>query len=72
MSVSRYRMLKEETSHLERLVEIADLTKLVQESVNPRLVVLDERVERDHVSLLCVRRLVRKVLQHLGNLRGGT
>ena len=61
-------MLKEETSHLERLVEIADLTKLVQESVNPRLVVLDEGVEGGHVCLLCVGRLVGKVLEHLRNL----
>ena len=55
-------------SYLERLVEISDLTQIVQKLIYPRLVVLHERIEGDHVRLLRIGGLVGKILQHLGNL----
>lgn len=55
--------------HLKSVVEVANLAKVVQELVDSRLVVLDERVERDHVSFLGIRRLVGQILQHFRNLK---
>lgn len=55
--------------HLELLKEVADFAELIEEGVHSSLVRLDERIQRRHVLLFCVARLVRQVLQHLGQQR---
>lgn len=59
---------KQGKTHLKSIVEIAHFAKVVQELVDPSLVILHERVQRHHILLLGVRGLVRQVLQHLRNL----
>lgn len=54
-------------THFEGVVEVAHLAQRIEESIHPLLVVLDERVQAHHILLLSVRRLVGKVLQHLGD-----
>jgi hypothetical protein len=58
------------TTNLKSVVEVSDLAQIVQELVDPRFVVLNEGVERDHVGFLRVRRFIRQILEHFGNLRG--
>jgi hypothetical protein len=53
------------TTHLQSVVEVANLAQTVEELVDPRLVILNEWIQRDHICLLCVRRLICKVLEHL-------
>lgn len=55
------------TTYLERIVKVADFAQRVQEPVHPSLVHLDKRVQRGHISLFTVTRLVREILQHLGD-----
>ena len=57
-------------AHLESLIEIADLAQAVQELIDSRLVVFDERIEGHHVLFLGIRWLVRQVLEHLRYLFG--
>jgi hypothetical protein len=54
--------------HLERIVEVGDIAKRIEELVHPRLVVVDEGLERHHVSFFGVRGLVGEVLEKLGDL----
>lgn len=49
-------------THLESIVEIADIAKSVEEKVHSRFVVVDERIQAHHVSLLGIRRLIRQIL----------
>lgn len=42
----------EGNTHLKGIVEIADFAKIVQELVDPRLIVLDKWVQGDHVGFL--------------------
>jgi len=51
--------------YLESIVEIADFAQIVQELVDARLVIFDERIEGHHILFLGIRRLVRQVLKHL-------
>ena len=44
--------LLERWTHLQGVVEVRDFTKVVQELVNPRLVILDEGVQCDHIRFL--------------------
>ena len=57
-------------TNLKSVVEVSDLAQVVQKLVDPRLVVFNERIERDHVGFLRVRRFVRQILEHFGDLRG--
>lgn len=67
-SQKSFWMIHAGRTHLKSVVEVSDLAEVVQELVDPRLVVLHERVQRHHVCLLRVRRLVGQILQHLRDL----
>ena len=54
--------LLERRTHLQGVVEVRDFTKVVQELVNPGLVVLDEGIKCDHVRFLSIGWLVGKIL----------
>lgn len=57
-------------THLKSVIEVADLTKVIQEEIDPGFVILHERVKNDHVCLFRIRRLVGQILQHLCDLKG--
>lgn len=51
--------------HLEGLVKVLHLTQIEQKPVDAFFVLMDERLQLDHVWLFRVRGLVGQVLQHL-------
>ena len=55
-------------TNLKSVVEVSNLTQVVQKLVNPRFVIFNEGIEGHHVGLLRVRRFVGQVLKHLGDL----
>ena len=59
--------LKKRTN-LKSLIKVSDFAQIVQELIDASLVVLNEGIQRHHVRLLGVRRLIREVLKHLCDL----
>ena len=60
-SLNSYQVI----THLQSVVEVANLAQTVEELVDSRLVILNEWIQRDHVCLLCIRRFICEVLEHL-------
>ena len=58
----------ETTANLESVIKIANFTKIIQELVDPRLVIFHKRIKRDHVRFFGIGRFVRQILQHFRNL----
>ena len=58
------------TTNLKSIIEISNLAQIVQKLVDPCFVVFDEGIQCDHVGFLRIRRFVRQILEHFGDLRG--
>ena len=56
-------------NNLQGIIEVSDLAKVIKELVDARLVILNKRVECDHIGFFCVGGFVSQILQHLSNLR---
>lgn len=54
--------------YLERFIEVANFTQIIEELVDASFVVLNEGVQRHHVGFLGVGGLVGQILQHFGDL----
>lgn len=59
----------EGATYLQRIIEVANLAQVVEKLIDPGFVILDERVESGHISLLGVGGFVGQVLKHLGDLQ---
>ena len=55
-------------AYLQRIIEVSNLTQVVQELVYSCFIVLDERVQLTHVRFLGVRWFVGEILEHLRDL----
>lgn len=53
---------------LKGFVEVPNFAQIIEEEIDPSLIVLDKRIKGCHISLLGIRRLIRKVLKHFCNL----
>lgn len=56
------------TTYLQRVIEVTNFTKIVEELINSGFIVLHKRVECHHIRLLRIRRLIRQILEHFGDL----
>lgn len=70
-SAAKHKRWAKKSTYFEGIIKISNITQIVEESIHASLVILDERIQSDHVSFLGVRWLVRKVLKHLGDLGKG-
>lgn len=70
VAVIQYPLLHDtgRKTYLKCIVEIHHFTQSIEELVDTGFVVLNEGVERHHVRFFRIRRLIREILQHLGDL----
>ena len=56
-------------AYFQAFIKVIHVAEVVEELRDALLVAVDERIQRHHVHLLAVRRLIGEILQHLGNER---
>lgn len=64
------RRYQEQFTYLKGIIEVGNVTEIIQELIDAGLIVLDERIKAHHVLFLGVGWFVREVLEHFGDLGG--